>query len=152
MPENPHSLKQRSLTWCREVSWSDNPVVWIDVAKLDATWSEECSNYYLGADLRDWPSSGMPYRYKRFGEWIVGSSAPIRMSFAGLDSGWLSFGDGRHRFTWLRDHGVEALPIEVSRATVQEFASRFGTALRSSVLPLPIRHSLNDELLANDRC
>jgi hypothetical protein len=121
------------------------------VAKLDATWCEECSDYYLGADLRNWPSSGMSYRYKRFGEWIVGSSAPIRMSFAGLDSGRLSFGDGRHRFAWIRDHGVEALPMEASRATVQQFADRFGTALRCSILPLPIRRSLNDALLANGR-
>ncbi|MBS0538580.1 MAG: hypothetical protein JSR47_07485 [Proteobacteria bacterium] len=150
MPVESASLSQRSLAWCREISWSDNPIVWIDVAKLDAAWSED-SSYYLGSDVRTWPSSGMPYRYKRFGEWLAGSCAEIRMSFAGLDGGWLSFSDGRHRFAWLRDHGVDVLPIEASRATVRKFADRFGTAKRRSFLPLPVRYSLNDALLENDR-
>jgi len=137
----------RLLTWCREVEWDDDPIVWVDVEKIEAAWCSE-RFAYLGSDVRQWPSSGMPYRYRRFGEWIAKSSEPIKMSSACLDSGKLSFTDGRHRFAWCRDHGIKVLSMTTSSDGLAEFTSRFGTTTQRSELPLPIVHSLNDELLA----
>ena len=140
----------RLLTWCREIKWSDDPIVWVEVEKIEAAWRLD-ESAYLGPDVRRWPSSGMPYRYKRFGEWISKGSEAIKMSRACLDGGELSFTDGRHRFAWCRDHGVKILPMETNNYSLAKFTARFGAALQRSELPLPIVYSLNDERLAKLR-
>lgn len=38
--------------------------------------------------------------------------------------------DGRHRFAWLRDHGLQALPVEVSTECETVYRTRFETCLR----------------------
>jgi hypothetical protein len=143
-------MATKVLSWCREIQWSDDPIVWIDVEKIEAAWRSEGSQY-LGLDVRRWPSSGMPYRYKRFGNWVLKNRDPIKMPTACMDTGVLGFTDGRHRFAWCRDHGIKALPMTTSTYTLVEFASRFGTAIRKSELPIPIALSLNDKLLAKLR-
>lgn len=42
---------------------------------------------------------------------------------------------GRHRFAWLRDHGVRAMPMQVSPDEANWFAEQIGTLLRVSILP-----------------
>jgi hypothetical protein len=48
------------------------------------------------------------------------------------DEGYIVFSDGRHRFAWLRDHGVRALPVTVSPDIEVEVRRRFGTKSRIS--------------------
>jgi hypothetical protein len=40
------------------------------------------------------------------------------------------FTDGRHRFAWLRDHGLRALPVETASEQLKVFCALFETAER----------------------
>lgn len=44
------------------------------------------------------------------------------------------FTNGRHRFAWMRDHDVEALPIAYEPNEADDLWQRFGTELRVSRL------------------
>jgi hypothetical protein len=58
------------------------------------------------------------------------------MPHVGLtDEGYIVFSDGRHRFAWLRDHGLLTLPVTVSPDIEVEVRRRFGTKSRISRLP-----------------
>jgi len=110
-----------------------DPVVWISVVKLDASWRHD-TPYYVGKNAIG-PGNGSPSRYKKFGKWIA-EGHPIWMPHMGLaDDGYIVFSDGRHRFAWLRDHGVRALPITVSPDIEAEVRRRFGTKSRTTRLP-----------------
>lgn len=75
----------------------------------------------------------MPERYWGFGEWLA-ERRKVWMPDVGLSDGHISFNDGRHRFAWLRDHGVRALPVTVSPRIEAEMERRFGTKSRTSRL------------------
>jgi len=112
--------------------YPDDLVVWINVMKLDASWSNDAP-YYVGKNAIG-PGNGDPSRYKKFGEWIV-EGHQIWMPHVGLaDEGYIVFSNGRHRFAWLRDHGVRALPVTVSPEIEAEVKRRFGTKRRISLL------------------
>jgi hypothetical protein len=59
---------------------------------------------------------------------------PIGMPSVGLLSGWIGFSDGRHRFFWLRGHGLQALPILTSPEEAPDVHRRFGTPNRTSFI------------------
>ena len=48
----------------------------------------------------------------------------------------VEFTDGRHRFAWLRDHGLQALPVDVGAESDISFRARFETHLRAGRLYL----------------
>jgi hypothetical protein len=48
--------------------------------------------------------------------------------------GGVAFGNGRHRFSWCRDHGVTALPVTVNPDDRIEFHRLYGTGARLSTL------------------
>jgi hypothetical protein len=109
-----------------------NVAVWITVAKLDASWKHDTARN-VGIHATG-PGNASPERYKRFGEWFA-EGRPVWMPDVGLTDGYIGFGDGRHRFAWLRDHGVQALPVTVTADIAAEVRRRFGTASRTSSLP-----------------
>jgi hypothetical protein len=90
--------------------WEDagDVVVWVSVPKVNVLWRKD-RGFYLSP--RACPSL---YRYQRFGEWIQ-TNTDIWMSHLGLYEGRISFADGRHRFAWFRDHGLESLPVTTAR-------------------------------------
>jgi len=96
-------------------------VVWVDVSKVEDAWPRNYLYIEAGGEGR----SQQPYRYHRFGEWIRGGET-IEMSSICACDGEIGFTDGRHRFAWLRDHGVKRLPIAVCRACAEEVERRFG--------------------------
>lgn len=110
-----------------------DPIVWISVVKLDASWRHDAP-YYVGKRAIG-PGTGDPSRYKKFGDWFV-EGHKIWMPHVGLtDEGYIVFSDGRHRFAWLRDHGLLTLPVTVSPDIEVEVRRRFGTKSRISRLP-----------------
>jgi hypothetical protein len=114
--------------------YPDDPVVWISVVKLDASWRHDAP-YYVGENASGL-GNGVPSRYEKFGKWIV-EGHKIWMPHIGLaDEGYIVFSDGRHRFAWLRDHGVRAMPVTVSEEIEAQVRRRFGTKSRSSRLPI----------------
>ena len=42
------------------------------------------------------------------------------------DDGEVGFTDGRHRFAWLRDRGLESMPVAVSKESLEQITARFG--------------------------
>lgn len=105
-----------------------DPVVWVDVQKVDMSWKND-GNCYVGPDGQG--QSISPARYARFGQWVRHGLA-VEMPQLGFDAGEVSFTDGRHRFAWLRDHGMVALPITVAPENATEMGGRFGTTVRAS--------------------
>jgi hypothetical protein len=72
-------------------------------------------------------------RYNRFGIWLQ-RGEPVWIPWVGLAlDDQISFTDGRHRFAWLRDHGVTALPIDVDGDELARIEKRFGTSERASI-------------------
>lgn len=100
-------------------------LVWISVAVLDMAW--RVSDEYVG----NWGAGSLHGdRYSKFGLWVVGAPF-VDVPVLCLDEyGVPSFTDGRHRFAWLRDHGLRGLPIEVPPDQAGAFDVRFGTAVR----------------------
>jgi hypothetical protein len=123
----------------RRLEWKDqwqrpgvapgDEVVWIDVAKLDANWRGDRA-YYIGVG-----GKGSELKYTGFGQWLRKTAEPIWRPLIAIEDGQVGFTDGRHRFAWLRDHGVEALPIACDPDQAAEIKRRFGTRKRISWLP-----------------
>ena len=120
----------------REIRWTSAPLpnhaepdetVWISVAKLDASWKKNRYQYVgpggSGAESK--------YEYEKFGNWLEGGER-VQIPWVGLEDGEIAFTNGRHRFAWLRDHGVTSIPIDVDPADAKEFLRRFGTSDRAS--------------------
>jgi hypothetical protein len=117
------------LRWKRQ--WFDCRVVWVDVALLDQSWRE-------GHQRVVEPGGGIDGLYERFGCWLVETSLPIGMPLVNLNEATgnaISFTDGRHRFAWLRDHGVKSLPVITSPEEALTIRKQFGTKSRVSWLP-----------------
>lgn len=105
-------------------------VVWVDVARLDASWAKDTC--YVGPGGQD----GIGRRYAAFGEWLAEGNGPVEMSEVGI-GGWgnVAFGNGRHRFSWMRDHGVTALPVVTYAEDAEVFAEKFATTERKTIIP-----------------
>ena len=110
--------------------WEDpgDAVVWVDVASLDSAWRETDQWVSPGGQ-----SGAQDNRYHRVGEWIEAGKI-LDMCEIAFDEHSVSFTNGRHRFAWLRDRGVRAMPAQVARSCAAEFEKWFGTPLRSSRL------------------
>ncbi|RYD61790.1 MAG: hypothetical protein EOP83_16185 [Verrucomicrobiaceae bacterium] len=104
-------------------------VVWVDVKKIDASWSRDY--VYVGPG----GEGGTGRRYAGFGKWLETRDVPVEMSELGIGGhGWIVFTNGRHRFSWMRDHGVRALPVLVPEDEVEAISQQFGTSERRSVI------------------
>ena len=101
--------------------------MWISVPSFDASWRRNRAKYIgpggSGPTIGD--------RYKKFSTWIERGEAAW-IPWVGFESGEVCFTDGRHRFAWLRDHGVQAMPIDVDPDIAEEMRRRFGTNSRTS--------------------
>lgn len=104
-------------------------VVWVDVRKIDASWSRDY--VYVGPG----GEGGTGRRYAGFGQWLTTRDTPVEMSELGVGAqGWIVFTNGRHRFSWMRDHGVRALPVLVPEDEAEQITKKYGTPLRKSFM------------------
>lgn len=94
---------------------------------LDASWSKD-HGFYVS------PNGGgaaIGNRYQTFGEWLK-KGEPVEMPEVSYNEsleykgGGVSFGNGRHRFAWLRDHGVKKIPVCVPEEQTQKINELFG--------------------------
>ncbi len=133
MPSSGEPLG-RVLVWIETLphpSWTDavpDAVVCVDPSKFDVAW--------MRSD--QWVSPGgltgaQGQRYRRIGEWIEAGNS-IAMCEASNDDHAVCFINGRHRFAWLRDRGVRAMPMQVPPSEAEWFEKEFGTPLRVSIL------------------
>lgn len=99
--------------------------VMIDVAKLDASFAKD-REFYIGPQ----GEGGISGRYERFGNWLKGGEAVGMPEVCLNDKGEVAFINGRHRFAWMRDHGVKKLPVAVPAGDAKEVQAKFGIATR----------------------
>ncbi len=119
----------RSIEWIPQSDLCDDVIVWVDVCKLDSSWKND-QPYYIGPGVIG-PGNGERYKYDNFGLWLALENA-VWMPQVCLEDGYVTFADGRHRFAWLRDHGMKSLPVAVCRECHEEISARFGVKTRIS--------------------
>lgn len=102
--------------------------VWISVPKIEASWKKNRAQY-IGPGGSG-PSIGD--RYRKFGVWLERGDA-VWILWVGFENGEVAFTDGRHRYAWLRDHGVQSMPVDVDPAIAEEMQRRFETEERASL-------------------
>ncbi len=103
--------------------------MWVSVKKIDRSWRKDVG-FHIGCGGTKHAIAG---RYRRFGRWIR-RREPIWMPAVCLGDEDIAFTDGRHRFAWLRDHGVRFLPVQVPPEEANAIRERFGAAIRKSKL------------------
>lgn len=130
----------QSVEWVRPKGTSDYAVVWIDIAKLDASWKND-----YGFHVGPGGEGGIRDRYHRFGEWLK-LGKPVEMPMVSLTdrSKIVAFGNGRHRFAWMRDHGATSLPVVVYKDQEQEFKRRFAASEHQTVLHEGLSYAAGD--------
>jgi hypothetical protein len=116
---------QRKIRWKRQ--WGDDDrIVWVIIAKLDAHWRMSEPDAYLKCGqgrqgtfeyLDEATAQGIVLNMPHVGFWWDGS-------------GRTSFTDGRHRFSWVRDHGGLAMPVTFHRTQAKSGTAKFGSRRR----------------------
>ena len=102
-------------------------VVNVNVADVDTAWSKNASSYISGPESPNIFKRGNSDRYTLFGEFFK-TGKPVEMSEIYLDHfNELNFSNGRHRFSWMRDHGVKSLPVVVPAEQAELFKQKFGS-------------------------
>lgn len=112
--------------------WEDqaaDEIVWVDVVAFDEAW--RLTPQYITAG----GGNGQGDRYARVGFWFA-VNRHCWMMDATFDGDQVCFVDGRHRFSWLRDHGVESVPLQVAPDLGDSFRRRFQARSLTSVLRL----------------
>ena len=99
--------------------------------KFDASW--RATSQWISPNAE---TGAQDDRYRNFGLWLATHSR-IEMCCAGLEGDHVVFANGRHRFSWLRDHGVRAMPVQTGASLEDIFRERFGTRSRVSELLEP---------------
>ena len=93
-----------------------------DVAKVDAAWKLD-SSAYVGPGGTE---NAIRTRYPDFQQWLKEhAQTPIIMPHIGVYKGTLLFGNGRHRFSVLRDMGIKKIWVSVCREDLKEFEKRY---------------------------
>ena len=102
------------------------PVVWIDVAKVDLAWAKSANYVSKGGGC-----AGIPARYELFGHGFE-SRKPVQIASIDLLNQSVEFLDGRHRFAWLRDHGIAIMPVHVTPDKAEMVKSGFGLPIHAT--------------------
>lgn len=121
-----------SIRDAHDIAAGEAAVVWVDVEKFDKAWSKDYC--YL-------PKSGVEHiagRYQRFGEWLQ-KGEPVEMPICSLGPDYkrkhsVVFGNGRHRFSWLRDHGARAIPVVTSVEDAEDMRELYGATVEKTII------------------
>ena len=93
---------------------ADDELVLVNVARFDKAFQQD-TGFYVGAG----GEGGIKGRYDRFGRWLdkdFGNRYRIKAPEVYVDAdGKVSFTNGRHRYAWLRDHGVTTMPMAMPK-------------------------------------
>ena len=98
-------------------------MVWVSVEKFDAAWRETGHLYISPRGT----SGAIGCRYEMIPDRLKCAESTVMPSVSFDEDGKLGFSDGRHRFAWLRDHGILSLPLAVPPDQAGRFRVVFGT-------------------------
>lgn len=98
-------------------------LVKIDTSKFDDAWKHGIhKDQYIGKN----GIGGIKDRYQNFGKWLGSTNVPIEASTVGVDkNGNVSFINGRHRYSWLRDSNVNDIQVAMDNTSIKN-AKKFG--------------------------
>jgi len=115
----------------RDIEWipqrHGDAIVWVSVKKVDALWKPD-RGFYLEAPLNDLG----PEKYQKFGAWFSQNHEAVIMPHLCLFGETIGFSNGRNRFSWLRDRGLQALPVTTDLGEAEALRSAVGTRSRTS--------------------
>lgn len=98
-------------------------VVTIDTSKFMPIYSQD--EAFVGPQGK----GGIAGRYEGFGRFFA-TGKPIEMPHIWMDEkGLTGFVNGRHRFSWLTDHGFTKIPVIVDRAKAAAVKRAFGAGV-----------------------
>lgn len=99
---------------------ADQKLVPVNVITFDASFQQE-QGFYVGVGGH----GGIGNRYDRFGQYLAQHDT-IEAAEVTVDTeGRVGFTNGRHRYAWLRDQGLTAIPVAMTPESV-EHAKRHG--------------------------
>jgi len=81
--------------------------------KFERQFSEN-EAFYVGKN----GSGGIGNRYERLGEWLKEAEYLTIPDVSISASGTVMFGNGRHRYAWMRDHGVSRIPVAMDNESL----------------------------------
>ncbi len=114
------------VRWRKQWRVRSDRIIWVVISKLDAHWrSSEPDLYLENADGR--PNT------RNFISGAVREGKILGMphiSFHYDDLNKVSFTDGRHRFSWMRDHGAHAMPVTINQTEIARAREMFGSRSR----------------------
>lgn len=113
--------------WVKVYEECDDVPVWVSVVKVENNWRRN-KDRYVGLGGTHHAVAG---RYEHFGEWVK-SHSQIEMPEISLNDGLIEFSNGRHRFAWFRDHGMNSLQVQIPPDQEEVFKKEFGTMSRLS--------------------
>lgn len=95
----------------------------VKVGAFDNAWKTgRHANQYISVNGQ----GSIKTRYQDFGKWLSTAKEPIQASTVDVDrDGSVSFYNGRHRYSWLRDQGVKTIPMAMDRESIKN-AKRVG--------------------------
>jgi hypothetical protein len=96
-------------------------LVYVNVRAFDAAWSKDRGVYIGTGGARP----GKRHRYTGFGRWVASQGHLEAPEVSVYEDGRVRFGNGRHRFAWLRDHGLIAVPVAMDEESIEN-ARRYG--------------------------
>jgi hypothetical protein len=68
---------------------------------------------------------GIEGRYEKFADWVKDALSMHASNASVNKEGGIVFGDGRHRYAYLRDEGVKEIPMSMDKESI-EHAKRHG--------------------------
>lgn len=105
----------------------DETTIMVDTAKLENAW-KDIDDEYIPPGGGGNEIGGRRANFKAF----LAKGKPVESSRVTFGpDGKLSFIDGRHRFSVLRDMGVKKVGLTVPKAQAKEFEKRFGAKART---------------------
>ena len=70
-------------------------------------------------------SNRISNRYKKFEEFLKNANNIEASEVSVSEDGRVGFTNGRHRYAYLRDNGIEAIPVAMSRKSIKN-SEKFG--------------------------
>jgi 8-oxo-dGTP pyrophosphatase MutT (NUDIX family)/GNAT superfamily N-acetyltransferase len=128
---NAPAPKQALLFQPKRVWKSTSLLVTVDVAKVEASYSQD-GNFYVGPNGS---GAAIGKRYETFETWLAENpDTPIDPPIMGLGpSGNVVFGDGRHRWAVLRDLGEKRIAVMIPPEEFKTFQERYGAQKENGV-------------------
>jgi hypothetical protein len=135
-------MKNIEIIWNIREEINETPL-WLDVQKIDSEWKLDRIER-LASNLED------KSKYFEFSKFIQnGDKIRLPICFLGPDDEFIIH-DGKHTFSWFRDHGAVSIPFLVPRKKIGYIQDRFGSSLLKTELSEDLEdlkeYFLNNEL------